>query len=108
VVKEIAISKLCSVLGVGPEIETSIPFDVVVYDDAIQFHLEKCEQYSIKILRQHGQYFKSDLKECLRVLHSIGIVHRDIKLSNVLWSNKLHRFVLCDFGVSISITESVG
>jgi hypothetical protein len=43
VVREVAISKLCSVLGVGPAIETGIPFDVVVYDNAVQFHLEKCE-----------------------------------------------------------------
>jgi hypothetical protein len=42
VVREIAISKLCSVLGVGPAVETSIPFDVVVYANAVQFHLDKC------------------------------------------------------------------
>jgi hypothetical protein len=42
VVREVAISKLCSVLEVGPAVETSIPFDVVVYADAVHFHLEKC------------------------------------------------------------------
>jgi hypothetical protein len=42
IVREVAISKLCSVLEVGPAVETSIPFDVVIYIDAIQFHLEKC------------------------------------------------------------------
>jgi hypothetical protein len=39
IVREVAISKLCSMLGIGPGVETSIPFDVVVYDDAVQFHL---------------------------------------------------------------------
>jgi hypothetical protein len=39
VVREVAISKLCSVLEVGPAVETSIPFDVVVYADAVHFHL---------------------------------------------------------------------
>jgi hypothetical protein len=43
VAREVAISKLCSVFGIGPAIETSIPFDLIVYEDAIQFHLEKCE-----------------------------------------------------------------
>jgi hypothetical protein len=41
-VREVAISKLCSVLGIGPAIETSIPFDVVIYSNAVQFHLERC------------------------------------------------------------------
>jgi hypothetical protein len=50
VVREVAISKLCSVLGVGPAVETSIPFDVIVYMDAVQFHLEKCEPLSKQLL----------------------------------------------------------
>jgi hypothetical protein len=79
VVRETAINKLCSLLEIGPAIETSIPFDIVVSTDAVQFHLEKCEKYSNKLLRKHGRQFERDLKECLRVLHRIGIVHRDIK-----------------------------
>jgi hypothetical protein len=50
VVSEVAISKLCSMLGVGPAIETSIPFDVVVYTNAVQFHLEKCAPLSKQLL----------------------------------------------------------
>jgi Mn-dependent DtxR family transcriptional regulator len=49
VVREVAISKLCSVLGIGPAVETSIPFDVIVYTDAVQFHLENCEPLSKEI-----------------------------------------------------------
>jgi hypothetical protein len=30
-VREVAINKLCSVLEIGPTIELSIPFDVVIY-----------------------------------------------------------------------------
>jgi hypothetical protein len=52
-VREVAISKLCSVLGVGPAIETSIPFDVVVYSNATQFHLEKCEPLSKPLLMRY-------------------------------------------------------
>jgi tRNA A-37 threonylcarbamoyl transferase component Bud32 len=79
VVREVAISKICSVLGVGPAVETSIPFDIVVYANALQFHLEKCEQYSKSILWDYRHQFEKDIKECLRTIHRIGIVHRDIK-----------------------------
>jgi serine/threonine protein kinase len=108
VVREVAISKLSSLLGVGPAVETSIPFDVVVYIGAVQFHLEKCQPVSRPILQQYKEQFVKDLKMGLRVLHSIGVVHRDIKLNNILWSDRLSRFVLCDFGLSTSITEGVG
>jgi hypothetical protein len=50
VVREVAISKLCSELEVGPAIETSIGFDVVIYTDAVQFHLEKCKPLSKQLL----------------------------------------------------------
>jgi hypothetical protein len=50
VVREVAISKLCSALGVGPAVETSISFDVLIYTDAMQFHLEKCQPLSKPLL----------------------------------------------------------
>jgi hypothetical protein len=53
VVREVAISKLCSMLEVGPAIETSIPFDVIIYVDAIQFHLEKCESLDKSLLTKY-------------------------------------------------------
>jgi serine/threonine protein kinase len=103
-VREIAINKLCSALEIGPAVETRIPFDVVVYTDAVQFHLEKCEPLGTPILVEYGQYLESDIIECLKVSHSKGIVHRDIKPPNILWSKQWQKFVLCDFGLSISVT----
>jgi tRNA A-37 threonylcarbamoyl transferase component Bud32 len=107
-VREVAISKLCSMFEIGPAVETSIPFDMVVYADAVQFHLEKCELVSNPLLSKHGQQFEIDLKECLLVLHNVGVVHRDIKCKNILWNARLNRFVLCDFGLSDGITEHIG
>lgn len=28
--------------GIAPDVETSIPYDLIVYEDAVQFHLERC------------------------------------------------------------------
>jgi hypothetical protein len=41
IVKEVAISKLCSMFEVGPAVEMITRFDVVVYADAMEFNLEK-------------------------------------------------------------------
>jgi hypothetical protein len=46
-VREVAISKLCSMLGIGPAFDVTIPFDVVIYANAVQFHLENCEPYCL-------------------------------------------------------------
>jgi serine/threonine protein kinase len=42
------------------------------------------------------------------MLHNLGIVHKDIKLYNILWSNTLHRFVLCDFELSEPTIQHIG
>lgn len=42
IIKEVAISKLCAMHEIAPGFETSIPYDIIVYDNAVQFHLEKC------------------------------------------------------------------
>jgi glycerol-3-phosphate dehydrogenase len=38
---EVAINKLCAMHSITPNVETSIPFDLIVYDDAMQLHFEK-------------------------------------------------------------------
>jgi hypothetical protein len=43
VVREVAIGKLCSMLGIGPAFEVTIPFDVIIYANTVQFHLENCK-----------------------------------------------------------------
>jgi serine/threonine protein kinase len=92
---------------ISPQLETTIPFDLIVYKDAIQFHLEKCEPAEDKV-KINPECFERDLKECLRVLHSLHIVHKDIKPANTLWCKRLKKFVLCDFGLSKSIKENYG
>ncbi len=39
---EVAFHKLASLFKVGPQMETRIPFDLLVYEDGVEFHMEKC------------------------------------------------------------------
>jgi serine/threonine protein kinase len=76
--REVAISKVCSLFGIGPIVYTDIPYDLVVYNDGIQFHLERCLTLSQCQPHQINS-LTSDLKFCLSVLHSLHIVHKDVK-----------------------------
>lgn len=41
-------------------------------------------------------------------MHSLKMVHRDIKKDNILWSPFYKRWVLLDFGFSTFIQEEIG
>jgi len=43
---------------------------------------------------------KNDLTQNLRVLHSLKMVHKDIKPDNILYSSTMRRFVFTDFGLT--------
>lgn len=105
VVREVAISKLCSALSIGPQVETYIPFDLVVYSNAIQFHLERCQP--THEAPTHIHQLERDLRYNLAVLHSFGIIHKDVKPANTLWSERLQKFLLCDFGISHYVKERI-
>ena len=48
-----------------------------------------------------------DLLPILEFIHSKGVIHRDIKLSNIMYSSDREQYVLIDFGVSKIITSSL-
>lgn len=41
-------------------------------------------------------------------MHSLKFIHFDIKPANIMFSYTLKKYVLIDFGISISITELPG
>jgi serine/threonine protein kinase len=41
----------------------------------------------------------------LFTLHKFKIIHKDIKLQNILYSKKYKKFVFTDFGISHLINE---
>ena len=100
---------------IGPDVHTTIPYDLILYEDAIQFHLEKCEPiYSLTtstsstLAKHNPNKVRDDLVVCLRVLHALHIAHKDIKPSNVLYCKRLDKFVLCDFGIAEYVKENIG
>ena len=44
----------------------------------------------------------------LKVMHSLNVCHRDIKLDNLAWSERRRKFVLLDFNFSEVLREPVG
>lgn len=114
IILEVAIGKLCAMFGIAPNLETSIPYDLIVYEDAAQFHLEKCKTLCIggerfmSRVKEDQSKFIANLTHCLRVLHGLHIAHRDIKPTNTLYCPRLDQYVLCDFGIAQYVYEDIG
>ena len=43
----------------------------------------------------------------LKYLHSQQVVHRDLKPQNILYSQKGKKFMLCDFGISARLANTL-
>lgn len=48
------------------------------------------------------------MKESLQLMHSLNIIHGDIKLENVMWSSTFQKNVFIDFGLSRILKQSIG
>lgn len=48
------------------------------------------------------------LKHCMKVMHLLRIVHRDIKPGNIVFSPTLGDLVFCDLGISHPVAEQIG
>ena len=51
---------------------------------------------------------KKDLMENLKIMHSLGIVHMDIKPENIGWSNEFKKWVFLDFGFARFLDAKIG
>lgn len=96
---EYAIYRIADFFEIGPKV-VNFGFDIVCYNDVVEFYLEKCED-----IKKNEPY---RLKYCVRVLHSLSITHRDIKPGNLLYSKTKGKLVLTDFGLSKAVKEKIG
>lgn len=104
-IEEVAIGKICSLLEIGPEVETRIPFDLIVFKDGGASYIKKClpVAYPVDINKLEG-----NISRCLEILHAFHFVHCDIKPGNILWDEDSQQYLLCDFGISRYVKEKQG
>ena len=74
--------------------------------------LEGCSLIDYKIRKgNHLKFIIKQILESVRYLHSLGYVHRDIKLSNFVLRNNYEAFyeklVLIDFGLSFEESQNI-
>lgn len=103
-VKEFFIYDMMSALQVGPKILRKNGFDFIIFQNCLEFEMEKCDS----LRNEHYDQMKKDLKENLLKMHSLQFVHCDIKPANIMMSPTFKKTVFLDFGVSGLIKEPMG
>jgi serine/threonine protein kinase len=104
VLKEYAINYMMSVLEIGPKVLRKFGFDILVYEDCIEYCMEYCQ--TNKVFEQGKTDL--DLKTALLTMHQINLVHLDIKPDNIAYSPHFKKWVFLDFGFSEFIEEKLG
>jgi hypothetical protein len=74
-IKEYCIYKICSLLQIGPQVIFTDVYDLVCYNDGIEFQMELCKVVEFNVKRTYAQ----DLKYCVAKLHASKFAHNDIK-----------------------------
>ena len=106
---EYALAKVCSALRVGIRVGfVDHSFDLLCYEDCIEFAMEKCQSLPNKSYSNSElTAIEKRLQYCLAVIHSFGLVHKDIKPDNLLVDVE-GTVMLMDFGISAYVRERPG
>jgi serine/threonine protein kinase len=89
-------------LRCGPSVKQFFGFDILVFNDSIEFAMEKCEVVPISSTRYN------QLLENMWVMHRFKIIHGDITDTNFMFSPVHGKVVFIDFGLSKLIAEECG
>jgi serine/threonine protein kinase len=103
VMKEYCITRISDWVGSGPTLKNWFGFDLIVWNNSIDFALERCDP-----LPKYADSFRESLLASLASLHRFRIVHRDINPANVMFSPTKHKLVFIDFGFADIVQEGVG
>ena len=103
VIKEYCISKICDELDCGPSMPCPFGFDILVFNNRIEFAMEKC-QHLEKVEEEDLQTILANLGN----MHRFGVVHLDINPENIMWSPSKNKPVFIDFGFSDVVREECG
>ena len=82
-------------------------YDLICYEDSIEFAMELCQQPN-EVKEEEEENIRQELFENLKTMHSLKMVHRDIKEPNIGWSEEFGRWVFLDFGFSTMLRQSIG
>ncbi|KAH7724642.1 Protein kinase sperm-specific MAP kinase [Aphelenchoides avenae] len=80
--------------------------DIYLVMDLMETDLHQIIHSTQQLTEQHNQYFLYQILRGLKYLHSVGIVHRDMKPSNLLVNGNC-LLKLADFGMARSVEQCV-
>ena len=102
---EYSFFRIAETLEVGPKLHKCYSYDLIAYDDGIEFAMERCFLSPPPI---EGKSLQEDILKGLKILHTFKIVHQDIKPNNIAWSEKQQQWVFLDFGFARCLKEELG
>lgn len=97
VVTEVAILKLLSLFNIAPALPIENSIDIVCGNDCVSFFMEKCDELNIPDTNSFTDFYLQ-MKANVLAMHTLGIVHKDIKPANIMQVGK--KYFLIDFGIS--------
>ena len=101
-IEEYFLLRVASALGCAPRIDKIFGFDMLMYQECIEFPMEVC----LKV--DKNPINTDEIYQSLAIFHKLKIVHQDIKPDNIMFSPYKKKMVFVDFGLSRIIEEELG
>jgi serine/threonine protein kinase len=88
-------------MGIGPKVISDFGVDVICWEGHMEYFMEECLPNTYRNEKEFDRdRLIERLEYCMRVMHLLHIVHKDIKRENILYSRSICDYVLSDFGLA--------